>query len=374
MKVLEYQAKRLLRRFGVSIPHGAVAYTADEAEAAAHAIGGAAWRVKAQVQHRNQGDSGGIRATSPEAVGRATVAMLDSPAIARPSGGHAVRVARVLVEEEIAAGRDLSVSVSVDSGRGRVLVEMASAGAPVARLVIDPAAGFAPRHGRRLAAAAGLGPGEGAALGASLAALYEAFTALDATRIEVDPLRFGSEGWLALDLSLAIDVNAFFRQPEIADLAEDEEEADEAEARRSGLNYVRLDGSIGCLVNGAGLALATMDTIGLYGGRAANFLDVGGGATRERVAGAFRLLLSDPNVEGVLVNIFGGIMRCDAIAEGIVAAARESGVQIPLVVRLEGTNADLGTRILGQSGLPIMTATSLAEAAEQVVAAVRQAA
>jgi succinyl-CoA synthetase beta subunit len=294
-------------------------------------------------------------------------------------------VTRVLVEEALPDAPALAVLFTIDGAAGRVACAVgASAGAnrpggdrsEMDALAIDPATGFNPHHARNLAHRLGLGGAQAAALGRCLAALYEAVIALDATRIEIDPLlTHESRGVVAVGIAMTVDDAALFRHPEIMALREyDQEDEVEREAERHGLNYMRLEGSIGCLANGAGLAMATMDCLRLHGGAPANFLDIGGGVTHERVVAAFKLVLADPHVEGVLVNVFGGIMRCDVIAEGILAAAREVGLHVPLVVRLEGTNVDLGRKVLRDSGLPIYCADTIDEAAARVVAAVRDAA
>src|SRR5215813_12598386 len=339
MNIHEYQAKSLMAKFGVAVPRGAVAYTAEEAEAAARSLGGSVWAVKAQIQ----------------------------------AGGH--------------IKRELYLGMLIDRGTGRITVMASAAGGmdieevaaatpeKILKVSVDPVTGFMAHHARRIAYGLGL---EGVQVGAAvkfMTGMYMAFTQLDASVIEINPLVVTGGGEvLALDAKMNFDDNALFRQKDVGELRdEDEEDPAEVEAGKHGLNYIKLDGNIGCLVNGAGLAMATMDIIKLYGGAPANFLDVGGGATKERVTTAFKIILSDPNVEGILVNIFGGIMRCDVIAEGVVAAAREIGLQVPLVVRLEGTNVELGKKILAQSGLPILSADNLADAAEKIVKAVKEA-
>jgi succinyl-CoA synthetase beta subunit len=373
MNIHEYQAKRLLERFGVPVPRGRVAYTAEEAQAIARTLDGSSWLIKAQ----SPGSGETAFAATPEAVAVAARRMLGEGV-----AGHATRV---LVEEALPEGRALVVLLTVDAEVGRVTCAVGERDGhnrpgedrpDRARLAIDPVVGLRPHTARRLASRLGLGAVEAAAFASCLSALYRAFLAFDASRIEVDPLLTHVErGVVAVGLAMTVDDSALFRQQEIAALRDEAaEDAAELEGARHDLNYMRLPGSIGCLVNGAGLAMATLDTIRLHGGAAANFLDMGGGATRERVSTAFKLILSDPHVEGVLVNVFGGIMRCDVIAEGIVAAAREVGLHVPLVVRLEGTNVELGKRTLRESGLPIVLADSIDEAAIRVVAAVREAA
>jgi succinyl-CoA synthetase beta subunit len=382
MNIHEYQAKQLLAKYGVAVQPGAVAYTAAEAEAAARRLGGARWAVKAQIHAGGRGKAGGVKlAASPEEAGAAAAAMLGTRLITHQTGPQGRDVKRVYVEAAAEIARELYLALSVDRTGGRVVliaaaeggveIEELAARAPdkMVQLGIDPATGVEPFHARRLAAALGLGQGQAKPMAALVTALYHAFCELDASLVELNPLVVtGDGGLLALDAKMAFDDNALFRHPEIEALRdEDEEDPTEREGARQSLSYVKLDGNIGCMVNGAGLAMATMDIIKLYGGSPANFLDVGGGATRERVTAAFKLILSDPNVEAILVNIFGGIARCDVIAEGVVAAAREVNLNVPLVVRLEGTNVELGRKILGQSGLPIISAENFGDAAEKVV-------
>jgi succinyl-CoA synthetase beta subunit len=389
MNIHEYQAKELLAKFGVAVPPGGVAYTAAEAVIAAQKLGGGVWAVKAQIHAGGRGKAGGVRlARSEDEVTAAAKALLGHKLVTHQTGPEGREVKRVYVEAGVEIARELYLAVSIDRGSGRIILigageggveieELAARAADeIARIAIDPAAGLSPFHARLLAAAFGLKGKEAAALGGFVAALYRAFTELDASLIEVNPLVLTRSGDLvALDAKMGFDDNALFRHPEIEALRdEDEEDPIELEAGKHALNYVKLDGNIGCMVNGAGLAMATMDIIKLYGGSPANFLDVGGGATKERVTVAFKLILSDPNVEAMLVNIFGGIMRCDVIADGIISAAREVNLHVPLVVRLEGTNVDLGRRMMRQSGLPLIAAENLEDAARKVVAAVKEAA
>jgi succinyl-CoA synthetase beta subunit len=387
MNIHEYQSKELLSRFGVAVPKGGVAYTAAEAVEVARRLGGAVWVVKAQIHAGGRGKAGGVKlARSPEEVAAAAQAMLGRVLVTHQTGPAGREVKRVYVEEGCDIGRELYLALSIDRESGRVTligsteggveIEEVAAKTPdkILKIAIDPASGIEPFHARRLAFALGL---EGKQVGtavAFIAALYRAFTELDASLVEINPLVVTKSGELvALDAKMGFDDNALFRHAEIEGLRdEDEEDPIELEASKHALNYVKLDGTIGCMVNGAGLAMATMDIIKLAGGRPANFLDVGGGATRERVAVAFKLIISDPNVEAILVNIFGGIMRCDVIAEGVVAAAREINLHVPLVVRLEGTNVELGRKILQQSGLPILAAENFADAATKVVGAIAE--
>ena len=389
MNIHEYQAKALLATYGVPVQPGGIAYTAAEAEAAAIRLGGQLWAVKAQIHAGGRGKAGGVKLVrSPQEASAAAVGMLGKRLVTHQTGPQGRDVKRVYVEAACDIARELYLALSVDrtSGRttliaaaeGGVEIEELAARAPekIMRLAVDPVTGVEPFHGRRLAFELGLGAAQVKAMVALVNGLYRAFGELDASLIELNPLVVTNDGGLvALDAKMGFDDNALFRHPEIEALRdEDEEDPTEREGAKQSLSYVKLDGNIGCMVNGAGLAMATMDIIKLYGGEPANFLDVGGGATRERVTAAFKLILSEPNVEAILVNIFGGIARCDVIAEGVVAAAREVNLHVPLVVRLEGTNVELGRKILAQSGLPIITADDFADAAEKVVKSIKEAA
>ena len=385
MNIHEYQAKALLKDYGVVVLPGQVAYTPEEAEAAARALGGPTWVVKAQIHAGGRGKGGGVKlARSVEELRQLAGQMLGMTLVTHQTGPGGRQVRRVYVEDGCEIARELYLAAVIDraearltlmaSTEGGVEVEEVAARTPekIIKVAIDPAIGFQPFHGRQVAFGLGL---EGKQVGKAVTfmrGVCRAFTELDASLIEINPLVVTEGGDLvALDAKMNFDGNALYRQPKVVELRDlDEEDPHEIEASRHELNYIKLDGSIGCMVNGAGLAMATMDIIKLYGGAPANFLDVGGGANKERVTAAFKLLLSDPKVEGVLVNIFGGIMRCDVIAEGVVAAAREVNIGVPLVVRLEGTNVDLGKQILSESGLPITAASDLADAAEKVVLAV----
>lgn len=398
MNIHEYQAKELLRGYGVAVPDGAVAWTPEEAEQAAAKLPGPVYVVKSQIHAGGRGagrfandpqGKGGVRlARSPAEAREAAEAMIGNVLVTKQTGPGGRRVSRVYVEAGCDIRRELYCSLLVDRETGRVTavasteggmeVEEVAANHPekILRAAIDPATGISAFHTRKLAFGLGLEGKQVAAFGTFVTTLYEAFMALDCSVVEVNPLVVTGAGEvLALDAKVSFDDNALYRHPELEQLRdESEEDPKELEAAKYSLNYVALDGTIGCMVNGAGLAMATMDIIKLYGGEPANFLDVGGGATKERVTAAFKIILSDPNVEGILVNIFGGIMRCDVIAEGVVAAAREVSLGVPLVVRLEGTNVDLGKDILAKSGLPIVSADNLADAAKKVVAAVKEAA
>jgi succinyl-CoA synthetase beta subunit len=388
MNIHEYQAKELLAKSGVAILPGAVAYTAAEAVEAAQRLGGNVWAVKAQIHAGGRGKAGGVKIVrTPDEVAAATRAMIGHALVTHQTGPEGREVKRVYIEAGCDIARELYLALSIDRQTGRITligaaeggmeIEELAARAPekILREAIDPAAGLSPFYARRLAFGLGLAGPQVAAFGGFVDALYRAFTEFDAALVEINPLVVTKAGELiALDAKIGFDDNALFRHPDIEALRdEDEEDPIELEAGKHALNYVKLDGNIGCMVNGAGLAMATMDIIKLYGGSPANFLDVGGGATRERVIVAFKLILSDPNVEAILVNIFGGIMRCDVIAEGVVSAAREVNLHVPLVVRLEGTNVELGRRILSQSGLPLLAAENFEDAARKVVAAAQEA-
>ena len=389
MNIHEYQAKELLAEYGVATPRGGAAFSADEAVAVAEGLGGPVWVVKAQIHAGGRGKAGGVRVVkSIDEVRGAAEDLLGATLVTHQTGPQGRVVNRLYVEEGCDIARELYLGAVIDRSTGRVTfmasteggveIEEVAAKTPekIIRAVIDPAIGMQAFYARRLAFGLGL---EGKQIGAAVKfvrAIYDAFVATDASLVEINPLVVtGAGAVIALDAKMNFDDNALYRHAEIEALRdEDEEDPTEREAARHELNYVKLDGSIGCMVNGAGLAMATMDIIKLYGSEPANFLDVGGGATQDRVKRAFELILSDPNVEGILVNIFGGIMRCDVIAEGIVAAARDVRLRVPLVVRLEGTNVEIGKKILAESGISVVSADNLADAAEKVVNAVREAA
>jgi succinyl-CoA synthetase beta subunit len=398
MNIHEYQAKSLLAKYGVAMPRGAVAYTPDEAEKAAQQLGGSVFAVKSQIHAGGRGagrfkddpnGKGGVRiAKSPAEVKTHAAAMIGKVLVTKQTGPKGKEVKRIYIEEGCDIKRELYLGMLIDRATGRITIIASTEGGmdieevaakhpeKILKVAIDPATGMQPYHARKVAFGLKL---EGKQVGAAvkfLTAMYEAFTGLDASIVEINPLIVTGAGQvLALDAKMNFDDNALFRHPQVEEMRDaDEEDPAELEAAKHSLNYIKLDGNIGCMVNGAGLAMATMDIIKLYGGDPANFLDVGGGATRERVSTAFKLILSDKNVEGILVNIFGGIMRCDVIAEGVVAAAREVSLNVPLVVRLEGTNVELGKKVLKQSGLKIISADNLADAAEKIVEAVKEAA
>ena len=397
MNIHEYQAKSLLKKFGVAVPNGGVAYTPAEAVDVAKSLPGPVWVVKSQIHAGGRGagrfkdgdpDKGGVRlAKSIDDVKDGAAAMLGLTLVTKQTGPVGKEVKRIYVEDGCDIARELYLSILMDRVTSRITVIASTEGGmdieevaektpeKIIKVAIDPIFGMEGFYARQIAFGLGL---EGKQISSAvklLTALYKAFTELDASLLEVNPLVVtGSGDVIALDAKMNFDDNALYRHPDIAEMRdEDEEDPTELEASKHELNYIKLDGSIGCMVNGAGLAMATMDIIKLYGSEPANFLDVGGGATKERVTTAFKIILSDPNVEGILVNIFGGIMRCDVIAEGVVAAAREVSLQVPLVVRLEGTNVDLGKKILGESGLAIIAADNLADAAAKIVQAVKEA-
>ena len=399
MNVHEYQAKELLGRYGVPVAQGAVAFSPEQAVDVARSLPGPVWVVKAQIHAGGRGkgrfkepaagDRGGVRIASSIAEVKTFAAqMLGKTLVTAQTGAAGRTVRRLLVEDGCAIARELYLSALVDRKAARVAFIASTAGGMdieqvahdtperITTLAIDPAAGYAAFHGRRIAAALGL---RGDAIGACVKladGLYRAFVDKDMSLLEINPLVVTKAGdLLCLDAKLNFDDNAIFRHRDVQALRDiAEEDPAEVDASKHDLNYVKLDGQIGCMVNGAGLAMATMDIIKLYGMEPANFLDVGGGASKEKVAAACKIILSDPNVKGILVNIFGGIMRCDIIAEGVVAAASEMAITVPLVVRLEGTNVELGKQILSRSGLSIMPADDLADAAKKITTAVRRAA
>ena len=389
MNIHEYQAKEVLRGFGVAVPKGGVAYTPDEAVKVAEDLGGPVWVVKSQIHAGGRGKGGGVKlAKSIDEVKQLADEMIGMTLVTHQTGPEGKEVGRVYVEDGCDIARELYLGLLIDrvtsrvtimaSTEGGMEIEEVAAKTPekILKVAIDPACGMQAFHARKIAFGLGLEGNQVKSAVKFLMAMYKAFEQLDASIVEINPLVVtGAGDIIALDAKMNFDDNALFRHKDIAELRdESEEDPTELEAAKFDLNYVKLDGNIGCMVNGAGLAMATMDIIKLYGGEPANFLDVGGGASRERVTAAFKLILSDPNVEGLLVNIFGGIMRCDVIAEGVVAAAREVSLTVPLIVRLAGTNVELGKKILGESGLPIIAADDLGDAAEKAVKAVKEAA
>jgi succinyl-CoA synthetase beta subunit len=387
MNIHEFQAKEILKRFGVAVPQGIIATTAEEAKAAAQQLGGGVVVVKAQIHAGGRGKGGGVKVVkSPEEAADKARQMLGRNLVTRQTGPEGRQVRRVLVEQGLEIQRELYLAMVMDRAQSRVTVICSSEGgveieevaakAPekILKETVDPAIGLAAFQCRRLAFALNI-PSEltGKAV-AVMQGLYRAFVETDASLAEINPLIITKDGQImALDAKMNFDSNAFFRQKEIVALRDlDEEDPREVEASKYDLSYISLDGNIACMVNGAGLAMATMDIIKHHGGEPANFLDVGGGADKEKVAHAFRILLADSRVRGVLINIFGGIMRCDVLAQGVVDAARELKITVPLVVRMQGTNVEQGRQILAASGLTIISADTMAEAAEKIVTAVKQ--
>jgi succinyl-CoA synthetase beta subunit len=398
MNIHEYQAKAVLADFAAPISAGKPAFTPDEAVAAAKALPGPIWVVKSQIhaggrgkgkfKEAKAGDKGGVRlARSVDEVKRFASEMLGATLVTVQTGPAGKQVNRLYIEDGSSIDRELYLSALVDRKASRVSFVLSTEGGvnvedvahktpeKIHSFSIDPATGVMPHHGRTAARALGLSGELAKQAGALIAKLYAAFVAKDMSMLEINPLIVTTDGQLrVLDAKVAFDDNALYRHPDILALRDEtEEDAKEIEASKHDLNYVALDGTIGCMVNGAGLAMATMDIIKLYGESPANFLDVGGGASKDKVTAAFKIITADPNVKGILVNIFGGIMRCDVIAEGVIAAVKETGLTAPLVVRLEGTNVDLGKKILRESGLNVIPADDLDDAAQKIVAAVRSA-
>ena len=389
MNIHEYQAKQVLGSFGVSVPRGFVAFSADEAVAAAEKLGGPVWVVKAQIHAGGRGKGGGVKVVkSIDEVRAEATRMLGMTLVTHQTGPEGKEVGRVYIEEGSDIARELYLSALVDRATSRVSFIASTEGGmdieevaektpeKILTINVDPASGISGHHGRQIAFALGLEGEQVKQANALIANLYQAFVEKDMSLLEINPLVVtGAGDLICLDAKVNFDSNALYRQKDIVELRDlAEEDPAEIEASKFDLSYIKLDGKIGCMVNGAGLAMATMDIIKLYGSEPANFLDVGGGATKEKVTEAFKIILSDDNVEGILVNIFGGIMRCDIIAEGVVAAAKELSLDVPLVVRLEGTNVDEGKEIMANSGLPIIAADDLNDAAEKIVAAVKEAA
>ncbi len=386
MKIHEYQGKEIFRKFGVPTPRGIPAFSVDEAVAAAQSLGGSVWVVKAQIHAGGRGKGGGVKvAKSIDEVREQARRILGMQLVTHQTGPGGQKVRRLLVEQGADIRKELYVGMVVDrvtqrvclmaSSEGGMDIEEVAAKTPerIHKVFIDPMRGLTDAEADDVARRIGIPEGSIAQGRAVLQGLYRAFDATDASLAEINPLIVTGDGSvIALDAKLNFDSNGLFRHPEIVEMRDlDEEDPAEIEASKSDLSYISLDGNIGCLVNGAGLAMATMDTIKLYGGEPANFLDVGGGATAEKVTEAFKIMLRNPGLKAILVNIFGGIMKCDTIAEGVVAASKAVSLSVPLVVRMKGTNEDLGKKILAASGLPIITANNMAEAAEKVVAAAK---
>ena len=385
MNIHEYQAKELLKRYGVPVPLGKVVSTPQEARGAAVELGGRCV-VKAQIHAGGRGKAGGVKlASDPADAERKAAEILGKNLVTHQTGPEGRQVRKVLIEQGLTIDRELYLGMVLDRAQSRIAVICSSEGGveieevaaknpeKILKELIDPAVGLLPFQCRKLAFALGMPAESVGKLTAMMQALYRAFDECDCSLAEINPLVLTQEGQvIALDAKMNFDSNAFFRQKEILALRDlHEEDPREIEASKYDLSYISLDGNIACMVNGAGLAMATMDIIKLCGGEPANFLDVGGGANQEKVAQAFKILLADARVRGVLINIFGGIMRCDVLAQGVVDAARELKVNVPLVVRMQGTNVDIGKKILADSGLPIISAETMAEAAEKIVGAIK---
>jgi succinyl-CoA synthetase beta subunit len=386
MKIHEYQAKEILRKYGVATPRGVPCFSVDEAVKAARDLGGKVWVVKAQIHAGGRGKGGGVKVAKSEGevrewAGKILGMMLKT----HQTGPEGQKVRRLLIEEGADIKKELYVGMVVDRGTQRVALMASSEGGmdieevaaktpeKIYKVFVDPGTGLKDAEADDVARKVGIPEASVPQARAILKGLYQAFDETDASLAEINPLILTGDGRVvALDAKINFDDNALFRHPELQQLRDlDEEDPAEVEASKHDLNYIQLDGDIGCLVNGAGLAMATMDIIKLYGGAPANFLDVGGGATTEKVTEAFKIMLRNPDLKAILVNIFGGIMKCDVIAAGVVAAAKQVSLKVPLVVRLEGTNVDLGKKILAESGLPIISASNMADAGQKVVAAVK---
>ncbi|MDE3020786.1 MAG: ADP-forming succinate--CoA ligase subunit beta [Pseudomonadota bacterium] len=386
MKIHEYQGKEILRKYGVATPRGIPCFSVDEAVKAAETLGGKVWVVKAQIHAGGRGKGGGVKvAKSKEDVRKLANEILGMTLVTHQTGPEGKVVKRLLIEEGADIRKELYVGMVIDRGSQRVVLMASSEGGMdiehvaehtpelIHKVFIDPGTGLTDAEAREISRKIGLPEAAIPEAVAFMKALYLAFWETDASLAEINPLILtGDNHVLALDAKMNFDSNALYRHPEIVAMRDlDEEDVAEIEASKFDLTYISLDGDIACLVNGAGLAMATMDIIKLYGGNPANFLDVGGGATTEKVTEAFKIMLKNDKVKAILVNIFGGIMKCDVIAEGVVSAARQVGLPVPLIVRLEGTNVDLGKKILADSGLPIISATSMADAAEKAVKAAK---
>ncbi len=386
MKIHEYQAKDILRQFGVPVPRGEPAFTVQEAVEAAQKLGGSVWVVKAQIHAGGRGKGGGVKlARSIDEVKALAGEILGMQLKTHQTGPDGQKVRRLLIEEGADIKKEYYVAALTDRATQKVAMMASSEGGmdieevahstpeKILKVFVDPLVGLTEAHARELAAGIGVPQASQAQAIDVLQKLYKTYMDTDASLAEINPLILeGSGGIKALDAKFNFDSNALFRHPEIVACRDlDEEDAAEIEASKFDLAYISLDGNIGCLVNGAGLAMATMDTIKLFGGEPANFLDVGGGATAEKVTEAFKIMLKNPKVKGILVNIFGGIMKCDTIADGVIAACKAVNLSVPLVVRMKGTNEDLGKKMLAESGLPIIAADTMAEAATRIVAAVQ---
>ncbi len=386
MKIHEYQAKEVLRKYGVVTPRGVPCFTVDEAVKAAESLGGSIWVVKAQIHAGGRGKGGGVKlARSMDEVRSNAEQILGMQLVTHQTGPEGQKVRRLLVEEGADIQKEYYVAALTDratqkvammaSSEGGMDIEEVAAKTPekIIKVFVDPLVGLTEAQAKELANGIGVPEASVAKAVDTLQKLYTCYMETDASLAEINPLILEGNGNIkALDAKFNFDSNALYRHPEIVEMRDlDEEDPDELEASKYDLAYISLDGNIGCLVNGAGLAMATMDTIKLFGASPANFLDVGGGATTEKVTEAFKIMLKNPKVKGILVNIFGGIMRCDTIATGVVAAAKEVNLSVPLVVRMKGTNEEIGKKILADSGLPIISADSMAEAATKIVAAVK---
>jgi succinyl-CoA synthetase beta subunit len=386
VKIHEYQGKEIFRRYGMAVPRGVPAFSVDEAVKAAESLGGPIWVVKAQIHAGGRGKGGGVKlAKSIDEVREIAGKILGMQLVTHQTGPTGQKVRRLLIEEGADIRKELYVGMVVDRGSQRVTLMASSEGGvdieevaakspdKIHKAFIDPMKGLTDVEADDISRKIGIPDASIPQARAMLQGLYKAFDETDASLAEINPLVLTGDGKvIALDAKLNFDSSALFRHPDIVAMRDlDEEDPAEIEASKFDLSYISLDGDIGCLVNGAGLAMATMDVIKLYGGEPANFLDVGGGATAEKVTEAFKIMLRNPHLKAILVNIFGGIMRCDVIAEGVIAASKAVGLKVPLVVRMKGTNEDLGRKILADSGLPIISANNMAEAAEKVVAAAK---
>ncbi len=389
MNIHEYQAKAVLKEFGVPVPRGVPAFTVDEAIKGAKELGGPVWVVKAQIHAGGRGKAGGVKVVkSIDDVKTEATRILGSTLVTHQTGPQGKKVNRLYIEEGSLIDREFYLSALVDRETSRVAFVVSTEGGmnieevahdtpeKIVTFSVDPATGLMPHHSRQVANALKLTGDLAKQIGELLPKLYTAFTSKDMTMLEINPLVVTKDNKIiCLDAKVDFDGNALYRHPDVMELRDLTEEDDkEVEASKFDLNYIALDGSIGCMVNGAGLAMASMDIIKLYGSSPANFLDVGGSATKEKVTAAFKIITSDPNVKGILVNIFGGIMKCDVIAEGVVAAVKEVGLKVPLVVRLEGTNVELGKKIIKESGLNVTSGDDLDDAAQKIVKAVKEAA